>query len=82
MAYGVAREKREEGVMMRERAVEVEERHGTGSSGRAISWGRCVQIITNYYNVLCLLSRMKFHIPVRRGQHCILPEGLRAKALE
>ena len=49
MAREVAGEKRQQRVAMRERAVEVEERHGTCSGERAIdgAWGGSVQIITN-----------------------------------
>jgi hypothetical protein len=82
MAQGVAREKREEGVVMGERAVEVEERDATGSMERGFVGGRCVQIITNSYKLLYVLSRRKIETEHAIGVRFILPQGPHPKALE
>jgi hypothetical protein len=75
MAQGVAGEKREEGVVMGERAVEVEERDGAGSKERGFAEGRCVQIITNSYKLFYVLSRIKIDTGARRGRQFILPQA-------
>jgi hypothetical protein len=75
MAQGVACEKREEGVVMGERAVEVEERDGTGSVERGFAGGKGVQIITNSYKILYVFSRRKIDTEQAVGVRLILPQA-------